>query len=157
MEETLKTFKTKCMHCQADIYIAKIFSNSSIPVNCDPVKVEEPGKYVSITKGYIPMEVGDEHYILHSQTCPKAKETARMKYQKRRYEECVLNPILQTDLAGLMILLDKCRTLKALSERWLDPGYQISMTKLPQNEKEMLISHKNKLKEALQPAELELK
>ena len=149
--------KTQCMHCGADIYIVKMFSNSTIPVNCEPAIVEKPGKYNSLEKGYIPMEIGEKHYIIHAMTCPKAKEVARQRYQKKKYEEAILEPILLTDLAGMMLLLDKCKTLKTLSERWLEQSYQISMSKLDPGDKEKLIAHKNKLKLALQSAELEFK
>lgn len=149
--------KTKCMHCGSEIYIAKIFSDSTIPINCDPEIVQKPGKYISLEKGYIPMDIGEKHYIVHSMTCPKAKEVARQRYQKKKYEEAILEPILLTDLAGMMLLLDKCKTLKSLSERWLEQSYQISMSKLDPKDKEKLIAHKDKLKLVLQPVELEFK
>lgn len=146
---------TECKKCRAKIWFAQI-NESNIPVDLNPISVPKPGMYISENGKFEKYDIGQQAYVSHFSTCPYAAHFRKRSYSKRKSEKSIEKNILLKDIAGIEVILSKCKTLDGLKNKWSDPDLQSALRNLSNDDIVKVISYKELMKQKLKPKQIEM-
>lgn len=144
-----------CKKCKQEIWFANI-NGSSVPVDIEPIKVKKAGSYISTEGKFQKYGVGQLAFQSHYATCPYASYFRKRVYAKKKSDNVVSKNILIHDLAGMQIILGKCKTLNSLRNRWLEQWFQKGLKSLSPEDHLAITQYKDELKNKLSEREISI-